>query len=53
MKKKETILAEMTEKKSKYGNLYFEGKGDSGAKFIMQKSKNARGEKVWKLFIAK
>ena len=51
MKKKEIVLAEMIEKKSRHGNLYFEGKSESGGKIIMQKSKNARGAKIWKLFI--
>ena len=53
MKKKETALAKMIEKKSKYGNLYFEGKCESGGKFIMRKVRNKFGEKIWELSIAK
>ena len=54
MKKNEMILAEMSERKSKYGRIYFEGVSDSDGIIVMQKmtkKKNARGEQVWKLFL--
>ena len=53
MKKNEMALTKMIEKKSKHGNLYFEGKCESGGRFIMRKVKNKFGEKIWELFITK
>lgn len=53
MKKNETVLAKMTEKRSKHGNPYFEGKSESGVRFVMNKKTSKNGEKIWELFITK
>lgn len=53
MKKEEVLLTVMTERISTFGNLYFEGPHEGGGKIIMRKTKNPRGEKVWKLFFVK
>lgn len=53
MKNGEVLLTVMTERISSYGNVYFEGPREGGGKIIMRKTKNPRGEKVWKLFFTK
>jgi hypothetical protein len=50
MKEKEVTLAKMIEKKSQYGNIYYEGKTDFDARYVMRKV-NQQGKKVWQLFL--
>ena len=56
MEKKEVLLAQMKEVKSRYGNLYFFGVTDTGNKIVMRKVKKKKKgrceQQVWELFIS-
>jgi len=52
---KNVPIAELFESQSQYGNRYFYGRLESGAKVFMQmlkNRKNERGEQIWQLFIS-
>jgi len=54
VKKRDTLIAELYERKSQYGNMYFAGKFETGGKVTLRKlrkKKNAYGEQVWQLFV--
>ena len=55
MKKKQKIpddnqvlLAEMTRRKSQFGNTYFTGRDDSGSRLVFKQETNDDGFKVWR-----
>ena len=55
-KSKDTLLAEMSECKSKHGNIFFSGRCETGGKIVMLKLKNKKnqyGQQIWQLLMTK